>query len=104
MYYSYVEIEYVATSFSPARMDLALKLLTTKAHGHEEPGGCKITAGWGVGSAGTTHSGSPLLGQEHLARELVHGRYQLPKSGIFTAPGTRTESEFATVGTTCTNE
>jgi hypothetical protein len=28
MYYSYVEIEYVATSFSPARMDLALKLLT----------------------------------------------------------------------------
>jgi hypothetical protein len=29
MYYSYVEIEYVATSFSPARMDLALKL---KAH------------------------------------------------------------------------
>jgi hypothetical protein len=28
MYYSYVEIEYVATSFSPARMDLALKLLS----------------------------------------------------------------------------
>ncbi len=27
MYYSYVEIEYVATSFSPARMDFALKLL-----------------------------------------------------------------------------
>jgi hypothetical protein len=27
MYYSYVEIEYVATSFSPARMDLAVKLL-----------------------------------------------------------------------------
>jgi hypothetical protein len=27
MYYSYVEIEYVATSFSPARMDLALKLI-----------------------------------------------------------------------------
>ncbi len=27
MYYSYVEIEYVATSVSPARMDLALKLL-----------------------------------------------------------------------------
>jgi hypothetical protein len=27
MYYFYVEIEYVATSFSPARMDLALKLL-----------------------------------------------------------------------------
>ncbi len=27
MYYSYVEIEYVATSFSPARRDLALKLL-----------------------------------------------------------------------------
>jgi hypothetical protein len=27
MYYSYVEIEYLATSFSPARMDLALKLL-----------------------------------------------------------------------------
>jgi hypothetical protein len=29
MYYSYVEIEYVATSFSPARTDLALKLLKT---------------------------------------------------------------------------
>jgi hypothetical protein len=28
MYYSYIEIEYVATSFSPARTDLALKLLT----------------------------------------------------------------------------
>jgi hypothetical protein len=27
MHYSYVEIEYVATSFSPARTDLALKLL-----------------------------------------------------------------------------
>jgi hypothetical protein len=31
MYYSYVEIEYVATSFSPARMDLALKLLSARA-------------------------------------------------------------------------
>jgi hypothetical protein len=29
MYYSYIEIEYVATSFSPARTDLALKLLNT---------------------------------------------------------------------------
>ncbi len=29
MFYSYVEIEYVATSFSPARMDLALKLLNS---------------------------------------------------------------------------
>ncbi len=29
MYYSYVEIEYIATSFSPARTDLALKLLTS---------------------------------------------------------------------------
>jgi hypothetical protein len=28
MYYSYVKIEYVAMSFSPARTDLALKLLT----------------------------------------------------------------------------
>ncbi len=27
MYYSYVEIEYVAMSFSPTRTDLALKLL-----------------------------------------------------------------------------
>ncbi len=27
MYYSYVEIEYVAPSFSPARTDLAVKLL-----------------------------------------------------------------------------
>jgi hypothetical protein len=29
MFYSYVEIEYVAIIFSPARTDLALKLLTT---------------------------------------------------------------------------
>jgi hypothetical protein len=29
MYYSYIEIEYIATSFSPARTNLALKLLTT---------------------------------------------------------------------------
>jgi hypothetical protein len=28
MYYSYVEIEYVAMSFSPARTDLAVKLLS----------------------------------------------------------------------------
>jgi hypothetical protein len=28
MYYSYIEIEYVAMSFSPARRDLAVKLLT----------------------------------------------------------------------------
>jgi hypothetical protein len=28
MYYSYAEIEYVATSFSPTRTDLALKLLS----------------------------------------------------------------------------
>jgi hypothetical protein len=28
MYYSYVEIEYVATSFSPARTDLAVKRLS----------------------------------------------------------------------------
>jgi hypothetical protein len=28
MYYSYIEIEYVATGFSPARTDLALKLLS----------------------------------------------------------------------------
>ncbi len=31
MYYSYVEIEYVATSFSSARTDLALKLLKNMA-------------------------------------------------------------------------
>ncbi len=45
MYYSYVEIEYVATSFSPARTDLALKLLTEpqyyeasyKVDGHNPP-------------------------------------------------------------------
>ncbi len=28
MYYSYIEIEYLATSFSSARTDLALKLLS----------------------------------------------------------------------------
>ncbi len=32
MYYSYVEIEYVATSFSPTRTDLALKLLSYLVH------------------------------------------------------------------------
>ena len=31
MYYSYVEIEYVATSFSPARTDLALNSLTARS-------------------------------------------------------------------------
>jgi hypothetical protein len=31
MYYSYVEIEYVAMSFSPTRTDLAVKLLISKA-------------------------------------------------------------------------
>jgi hypothetical protein len=31
MYYSYVEIEYVATSFSPTRMGLAVKLLMAQA-------------------------------------------------------------------------
>jgi hypothetical protein len=31
MYYSYVGIECIATSFSPARMDLALKLLKVNA-------------------------------------------------------------------------
>ncbi len=35
MYYSYVEIEYVATSFSPARTDLALKLLSSQWLGKE---------------------------------------------------------------------
>jgi hypothetical protein len=33
MYYSYIEIEYVATSFSPARTDLALKLLNPGLNG-----------------------------------------------------------------------
>ncbi len=31
MYYSYIEIEYVATSFSPARTDLALNSLSAKS-------------------------------------------------------------------------
>jgi hypothetical protein len=34
MYYSYVEIEYVAMSFSPARTDLALNSLTA-IDGHD---------------------------------------------------------------------
>jgi hypothetical protein len=33
MYYSYIEIEYVATSFSPARMDLVVKLLMDGING-----------------------------------------------------------------------
>jgi hypothetical protein len=41
MYYSYVEIEYVAMSFSPARTDLALKLLKPlHSNGHQK---CKKT-------------------------------------------------------------
>ncbi len=36
MYYSYIEIEYVATSFSPARTDLALKSLSAM-DGHDRP-------------------------------------------------------------------
>jgi hypothetical protein len=42
MYYFYVEIEYLATSFSPARMDLALKLL--KGFGLVD------LVGWGKGA------------------------------------------------------
>ncbi len=34
MYYSYVEIEYVATCFSPARTDLAVKLLSVFLMSH----------------------------------------------------------------------
>jgi hypothetical protein len=44
MYYSYVEIEYLATSFSPARTDLALKLLR---YGHVPPK-LVITTPWKV--------------------------------------------------------
>jgi hypothetical protein len=36
MYYSYVEIEYIATSFSPARTDIALKLLRSELSRVEE--------------------------------------------------------------------
>jgi hypothetical protein len=37
MYYSHVEIEYVATSFSPARMDLAFKLLKETLAKYSQP-------------------------------------------------------------------
>ncbi len=37
MYYSYVEIEYVAMSFSPTRTDLALKLLRQIKHAPSHP-------------------------------------------------------------------
>ncbi len=36
MYYSYVEIEYVATRFSPARTDLAVKLLKSNVFFRQE--------------------------------------------------------------------
>jgi hypothetical protein len=39
MYYSYVEIEYVAMSFSPARTDLALKLLNLMSANHRKEDG-----------------------------------------------------------------
>ncbi len=47
MYYSYLEIEYVAMSFSPARTDLALKLLRvyepmSSTHDHSQ--GFVVTA------------------------------------------------------------
>jgi hypothetical protein len=38
MYYSYVEIEYIAMSFSPARTDLALKLLSGPVVGGNDVG------------------------------------------------------------------
>jgi hypothetical protein len=38
MYYSYIEIEYVATSFSSARMDLADKLLPSQYNKKAEVG------------------------------------------------------------------
>jgi hypothetical protein len=43
MYYSYVKIDYVATSFSPARTDLALKLLSGKALKFQQLSGSKKT-------------------------------------------------------------
>jgi hypothetical protein len=39
MYYSYVEIVYVATSFSPARTDLGLKLFKV-VYKREDRGAC----------------------------------------------------------------
>jgi hypothetical protein len=45
MYYSYVEIEYVATSFSPARMDLALKLLRICGESIRKPSPVGVPAG-----------------------------------------------------------
>jgi hypothetical protein len=47
MYNSYIEIEYIATSFSPARMDLALKLLSVV-------GGLKMESGASSVSGGNT--------------------------------------------------
>jgi hypothetical protein len=43
MYYSYVKIEYVATSFSPARTDLAVKLLTQVPQNHQCHLGCYLS-------------------------------------------------------------
>ncbi len=37
MYYSYVEFEYVATNYSPARTELALKLLRSTSHPTQLP-------------------------------------------------------------------
>jgi hypothetical protein len=42
MYYSYVEIEYIATSFSPARTDLALKLLRMDSHSFDKLHECLL--------------------------------------------------------------
>ncbi len=46
MYYSYVEIEYVATSFSPARIDLALKLLTPCHSQQQSKMRCILSHSW----------------------------------------------------------
>jgi hypothetical protein len=58
MYYSYVEIEYVATSFSPARTDLAVELLTHRRHSHPK---CFVHRSYEDHIPNYAHFASPMV-------------------------------------------
>ncbi len=65
MYYSYVKIEYVATSFSPARTDLALKLLTV---GGISMGGRRGGARQDLNFGGKRHDGALVIWSPRVTR------------------------------------
>jgi hypothetical protein len=65
MYYSYVEIEYVATSFSPARTDLAVKLKPR----------------WFLGLVHRLVFKTHKNIKTYLSRQQFRGKYQTPSTG-----------------------